>query len=244
MFTQLKAQSKRRIGSGLSRELLEKLTEYSIAENEPSVSLAAAKHHRPAGTGWAQLIERGREVLWSETLAVIGKPLLLLEFGSWQGESMRYLAGLDASPESRFFGFDSFEGLPEDWRGMSADRFDVGGRIPHIDDKRVTFVKGWFRDSVPPRLDELEELAKDRSLLIHFDADLYSSTLFLLFTLGARFKHFHFIFDEFSGHETRALFNFMQATGAEATFKHRLDWEGWPQVVSGELIIPGSETQG
>lgn len=72
-------------------------------------------------------------------------------------------------------------------------------------------------------------------MVVHFDADLYSSTLFLLFVVGARFCQYHFIFDEFSGHETRALFNFIQATGAAAEFFYSVEWEGMPQVVSGVL---------
>jgi hypothetical protein len=238
MLKHLKAGTKRRVGRTLSRETLEKLTEYTIAETEPSVSLREAKQIVPTGTGWEAEIERGRETLWQQTFAAIPKPMLLLEFGVWKGDSTRYLTGLDSNPDSRFYGFDSFEGLPEDWRGMAAERFDVGGNLPKIDDARVKFVKGWFRDSLPPVMDELEDLAKTRSVVIHFDADLYSSTLYLLFTLGAKFKRYHFIFDEFSGHETRALFNYIQATGAEAAFHYRLDWEGFPQVVSGELTLP------
>ena len=121
---------------------------------------------------------------------------------------------------------------------MDAERFDVQGQTPRIDDARVKFVKGWFRDTVPGLLDELEAALHGRTLVVHYDADLFSSTLYLLFTLGARFKRYHFIFDEFSGHETRALFNYIQATGAQATFFYRLDWQGCPQVVSGELAIP------
>lgn len=235
----LKAHLKRRVGRGLRRELLEKLTEYAIAESEPGVSLAAAETIHPVGSGWEKIIERGRETLWQRTLERIENPdLLLLEFGVWKGDSTRYFVKLNTSPNSRFYGFDSFEGLPEDWRGMQAERFDVGGNLPRIDDDRVKFVKGWFRDSLPPIMDEVERAAAGRALVVHFDADLYSSTLYLLFKLGERFKRYHFIFDEFSGHETRALFNYIQATGAEAEFFYRLDWEGWPQVVSGELRLP------
>ncbi|GAA4024424.1 hypothetical protein GCM10022280_26610 [Sphingomonas swuensis] len=231
-----KARLKSLIGRRLSRDFLEKLTEYNIAETE--LTLAGAKHHRPPGSSWAAIIERGREKLWQEALPDPETPILLLEFGSWQGESMRYLAGLNRHSDSCFLGFDSFEGLPEDWRGMAAERFDQGGALPVVDDPRVRFVRGWFRDSVPPLLDELEELARGKHLVVHYDADLYSSTIFLLFALGSRFKAYDVIFDEFSGHETRALFNYMQATGATARFSHRLDWQGWPQVVAGRLETP------
>ena len=37
------------------------------------------------------------------------------------------------------------------------------------------------------------------AILIHFDADLYSSTLFLLCQLYREFDRYYFIFDEFTG---------------------------------------------
>lgn len=235
----LKTRLKRSIGKAAQVDFLEKLTEYAIAEQVDAVSLKQAETVIAPGTTWEHIIERGREDLWRRSLARIGsEDLLLLEFGVFQGESIRYLADYNRSQRSLFYGFDSFEGLPEGWRGNDAGHFSVGGEPPKIDDPRVRFVKGWFRDTLPPLMDELVDAARDRALLVHFDADLYSSTLYLLFTLGIRFKRYHFIFDEFSGHETRALYNYIQATGAEARFFYRLDWEGYPQVVSGELTLP------
>lgn len=237
-----KAWAKRRLGKLLSRDFLEKLTEYSISETESSVSLREAERIVPSGSGWLDIILRGREELWSRHFKDVGGDARLwLEFGVHTGDSLRFFTGLDPVPKSLFYGFDSFEGLPEDWRGMAANNFDVGGLLPRIDDERVNFVKGWFQHSLPGKLDELAALADEgRVPIVHFDADLYSSTLYLLFMLSSRFRRFHFIFDEFQGHETRALFNFLQATGATARFRYRLDWEGFPQVVSGELEMPAT----
>lgn len=233
----VKARLKRLLGRSLSREQLEKLTEYAIAEREPALSLERAELIEPAGRSWDEVVEAGRRQLWRRTLERMGgEDILLLEFGVWRGDSLREFTRLNPSPNSRFIGFDSFEGLPEDWRGMRAERFDVGGQMPEFDDPRVRLVKGWFNQSLPPMLDEIRQLLKGRELLVHFDSDLYSSTLFLLFTLGERFRRFHFVFDEFSGHETRALFNYIQASAASAEFYYRLDWEHAPQVVSGRLI--------
>ena len=233
-----KAALKQLVGRRLSRNLLEKLTEYVIAEQESAVSLAMATWIDPPGRGWELIVERGREDLWTRTLAPIAtEDLMLLEFGVWKGDSLRYFTGLACSPGSRFIGFDSFEGLPEDWRGLPAERFAVQGQIPAINDPRVSFVKGWFQDSLPSELDRLRELARGRHLVVHFDADLYSSTLYLLFALEALGQRYTFIFDEFSGHETRALYNYLQATGARADFHYRLDWESWPTIVSGRLSL-------
>lgn len=235
----LKAKMKHWVGNAVSTDFLEKITEYAIAARAPSVRLDEAEIIPSTGSTWEEIIDRGRIGLWSKTLARVPNPdILLLEFGVWKADSTREFVKLNRSERSLFYGFDSFEGLPEDWRDTKADRFDLGGNIPHIDDERVKFVKGWFRDTVPGLLPELVANSAGRSVVIHYDADLYSSTLYLLFTLGAHFKRYHFIFDEFSGHETRALYNYVQATSAECRFFYRLDWQGCPQVVSGEMIIP------
>ena len=43
-------------------------------------------------------------------------------------------------------------------------------------------------------------------------------SLFLLSKLHNEFDHYFFIFDEFCGHETRALLNFQQAYGANVEY--------------------------
>jgi hypothetical protein len=55
--------------------------------------------------------------------------------------------------------------------------------------------------------------------------------------LAERFGTFFVIFDEFSGHEVRALYNFSQATGAKVEFFNHLMWRGCPTVVSGRLSL-------
>ena len=54
---------------------------------------------------------------------------LLCEFGVWKGESINRIAAL-VSPRT-VFGFDSFEGLREDWAGWEKTRgdFDLKGRM-------------------------------------------------------------------------------------------------------------------
>lgn len=111
----------------------------------------------------------------------LGGPVDYLEFGVHRGKSMREWARLVPDPDARFVGFDSFEGLPEDWQQVAArvdtDHFDVGGRPPEIDDPRVSFQVGWFQDTLPPFLDKFEPREQ---LVVHCDADIYSSTLYLL----------------------------------------------------------------
>ena len=105
-----------------------------------------------------------------------------LEFGVYQGESIKYWADLNRHKESRFTGFDSFEGLPENWReGQGKGHFDVGGNLPLTSDPRIKFVKGWFDRTVPPFA---REFATTKRLVVHLDADLYSSSMFPLVFLG------------------------------------------------------------
>jgi len=141
-----------------------------------------------------------------------GQPIDYLEFGVWQGDSIRQWASLNSHPETRLFGFDSFEGLPEDWdRSMSAGTFDVQGVLPKIDDKRVSFVKGWFQDTLPGFLAQYKR--QDR-LVVNIDADLHSSTLYCLVKLDPIITPGTIvIFDEFVSalHEFRAYHEYCKA---------------------------------
>jgi hypothetical protein len=123
-------------------------------------------------------------------------PIDYLEFGVWRGESIRAWARLNESSKSRFFGFDTFEGLPEDWNGLRRQgAFNTDGRIPNGGDRRVRFVRGLFQSSLRPFLKEF--VPKNR-LVVHVDSDLYSSALFALSSLdGLLVPGSVLIFDEF-----------------------------------------------
>ena len=91
-----------------------------------------------------------REQLWEKCLTDcvgLDAPMTYVEYGVHQGYSIALFASRNSSPESRFIGLDSFEGLPEDWgsAGMPKGSFDVGGSMPAVSDDRVRFVKGFKR---------------------------------------------------------------------------------------------------
>lgn len=124
-------------------------------------------------------------------------PVDYLEFGVAGGESFRSWLGLSKQPESRFFGFDSFEGLPENWLADSPKgAYSTGGAIPQVDDCRATFVKGLFQSTV----DGFSLGFKPQNrLVLHMDADLYSSTLFVLMSMNRHMTPGTVIlFDEFT----------------------------------------------
>jgi len=144
-------------------------------------------------------------------------PVDYLEFGVLEGWSIRQWARLNPHPESRFFGFDSFAGLPEKWNAIfDAGAFNAGGAIPKVDDPRVQFVKGWFNDTLP----EFFRTFVPRSrLVINNDSDLYSSTLYALANVDKNVSPGTIIvFDEFSSplHEYRAWCDYLSAYKRQA----------------------------
>jgi O-methyltransferase len=112
------------------------------------------------------------------------QPIDFLEFGVFKGESLQSWTKLSAHPCSRFWGFDTFRGLPESWRlprqNYPAGIFDVKGATPDIPDSRVHYVAGLFQDTLR---DFLKTYHPRGRLVVHLDADLYSSTLYVLTVL-------------------------------------------------------------
>ena len=136
-----------------------------------------------------------------------------LEFGVFQGASMRWWVETNRDPQSRFVGFDTFEGLPEDWAltQMPKGTFSTAGTFPQISDTRCRFVKGLFQETLQVFL---RDFARGERLIVHLDADLYSSTLFVLTSLAGLFRRGDLlIFDEFYGglDEFRAFEDFCSA---------------------------------
>ena len=145
---------------------------------------------------------------------IAGRPFDYLEFGVFKGESIRKVAELNPNPACRFYGFDSFEGLPTDWNEeKKKGYFDVGGQMPNIDDARVKFVKGWFDLTLPPFLQTYQ--AQDQ-LWIHIDADLYGSTMCALTYLNRHIRPGTIVvFDEVEDlmHEFKAMCDFQDMSG-------------------------------
>jgi len=142
-------------------------------------------------------------------------PITFLEFGVWRGASIKRMAELFTNPDARFIGFDSFEGLPEAWGIRPAGTFSVEGNQPQIADPRVSFVKGYFQNSLPGFLADYTHRSP---VLVNLDADLYSSTLFLLTTLWHHIPEYWFVFDEFPNDEAAAMYDFTAAYPVDFEF--------------------------
>jgi hypothetical protein len=143
-----------------------------------------------------------------------GSPIDYLEFGVAEGASLISWLELDRNQDSRFWGFDSFEGLPETWRkGRPKGTFSRGGKPPQILDSRLDFVVGLFQDTLAPFL---QKAVLKHRLVIHNDSDLYSATLYTLSQLNSIAQQGTIIiFDEFwdARHEFRALMDYSAAYG-------------------------------
>lgn len=118
------------------------------------------------------------------------------EFGVSGGQSFRWWLEHNANPGSRFHGFDTFEGLPENFGPFGKGQMAVALELLNITDPRATFYKGLFQDTLVPFL---ETYRSDRKKLIHMDADLFSATIFSLSQLY-RFLNVGdiILFDEFA----------------------------------------------
>jgi len=140
------------------------------------------------------------------------RKVLYLEFGVWEGESIRYWAGLLKNSDSMLHGFDSFEGLPDDFN-LTHPRlaFSTHGQVPAIEDNRVKFFKGWFEETLPGY-----SVPDHDIMVVNLDADLYSSTKTVLRFLKDYVKPGTYLyFDELNDrhHELKAFDEFLKETG-------------------------------
>jgi hypothetical protein len=136
--------------------------------------------------------------------------------------AMREILTRFTSPDCRFYGFDSFIGLPERWTpnakiDLSQGAFSQKGAPPEVSDARVEFIKGWIQNTLPEFI-QSGQIEPSRTHLVHFDADLYSATLFILTTLWHYLPEYYFMMDEYRNDEIVALRDFVSSFPVEIEF--------------------------
>ncbi|MEZ4923256.1 MAG: hypothetical protein R2780_08815 [Crocinitomicaceae bacterium] len=128
-----------------------------------------------------------------------------LEFGVSRGHSFEWWMNRIKNEDARFYGFDTFSGLPEDWGPFKAGDMDNGNEPPKYDDTRYKFYQGLFQQTLIPFLNDYQP---EKRKVIHMDADLYTATLYVLTLITPYLKSGDIIFfDEFNVpmHEFKAF---------------------------------------
>ena len=115
-----------------------------------------------------------------------------LEFGVFKGESANFFSKY----VNKFYVFDSFEGLKEDWighgRGVPKGTFNLNKQIPKLN-SNVEPTIGWVEDT----LDDFLKKHNPKVNFVHLDMDTYSPTKFTLEKLKPHLvKNAIIIFDE------------------------------------------------
>jgi len=134
-----------------------------------------------------------------------------LEFGVSKGYSFKWWIEKIKDGGSRFYGFDTFSGLPEDWGPFKKGEMHNNNEKPQINDSRHMFYQGLFQQTLPLFLKEYNPINRK---IIHMDADLHSSTLFVLTQITPFLKKGDIIFfDEFNVpmHEFKAFSEWVEA---------------------------------
>ncbi|MDB5229593.1 MAG: hypothetical protein JWN76_398 [Chitinophagaceae bacterium] len=136
-------------------------------------------------------------------------PVNYLEFGVATGQSFKWWTRKNTDAGSRFYGFDTFTGLPEDWGPFKKGSMSTGNVMPDVEDERTKFYTGLFQQTLPEFISTFDKTKRN---VIMMDADLYSSTLFVLTVLAPYLKKGDLVFfDEFvvPMHEFKAYLDFI-----------------------------------
>ena len=159
---------------------------------------------------------------------------LVLEFGVGWGGTTNIFGELLAEEGRQVHGFDSFAGLPEAWYGSyEAGSLSTQGRTPQVEDN-VRLYPGWFNESLLDFLSpdgttvhmhknvygvENNHNVMQAVALIHFDADIYSSTFDVLSLLVCRLRvGTIMLFDELLGYKIWADHEWKALQDASAKF--------------------------
>lgn len=157
---------------------------------------------------------KGSAVLDATTTILGNAPGLRLEFGVWRGNSIRRCATKFA--DQHWYGFDSFEGFPDDGRVDWQKPFKVI-ELPDTP-PNVTLVKGYFADT----LDAFLTATPGQVVFVNVDCDIYSSTVDIFTALerhGQIRPGLVIYFDElvnyadYMWNESLALFEMLERTG-------------------------------
>lgn len=155
-----------------------------------------------------------------------------VEFGVYRGESMNRIVRRRRRMKATrpVHGFDSFLGLPADWRAAAdgdeeftakytgRGAFTLQGKPP-FNDSMIQWHIGWFNETAGAFAKDPASLAAGNITFLHMDADMYSSTAQAFEALESRIAPgAYIVFDELVGyveyqeHEMKALYELLRRT--------------------------------
>jgi len=174
------------------------------------------------------------DTYWKTVIPNVKLDVLWMEFGVFRGRSIQKISSLT---DKTVYGFDSFDGLHEDWdKDNPKGVYNSGGKIPegaiignnhsmfdasatkNIEpwNKNVKLIQGYFENTLPDFLKD----HKQNIAFINIDSDLYSSCVTVLNNLKPRIVEGTIIcFDElldypsYKEHEIKAFAEFLIDTG-------------------------------
>jgi hypothetical protein len=161
---------------------------------------------------------------------------MVLEFGVYTGTTLKIISAATTGRE--IYGFDSFTGLPEDWRtGFTAGAFGLE-QLPDVPGAEL--IAGWFDATLPGFVAE----HAGPVAFLHVDCDLYSSTKTVLEHVGPRLRTGSVVlFDEYfnyqgwRNHEHKAWTEYASETGIKFSYEgYSVDHE---QVIVKITEVPG-----
>lgn len=163
----------------------------------------------------------GRHTFYTECMEYVkDKSGLFLEFGVWQGGTINFLSSI--LKDKVFYGFDSFEGLPEEWDGGGYAIHPAGyfkTEIPTVNDN-VRLVVGWFNKT----LNKFLQKNNNTISFVHIDCDIYSSANYILMEIENKIENDCLIifddllnFPNYKNHSIKAFSEFLERNGYSYT---------------------------
>jgi hypothetical protein len=214
MFRAFKEAVKRRIRYHLNRQLFKATKDIEFARQFRAAQESAefADQHMRMAKSYPD-----KFALLKAAIEQVEIPGLYCEFGVYCGETINFIASL---AKGEVHGFDSFEGLPEDWKqGHEKGTFALAS-LPAVQ-SNVRLYKGWFENTIPA----FREQHPEQIAFLHLDADLYSSTRTVFELLGDAIVAGTVIaFDEFFNYpgwrdgECKAFMEFCRERRAEVRY--------------------------
>mmetsp|Transcript_3035 Transcript_3035/g.8761 ORF Transcript_3035/g.8761 Transcript_3035/m.8761 type:complete len:520 (-) Transcript_3035:4558-6117(-) len=125
----------------------------------------------------------GTYTMLEEALQMARPDGIVAEFGVFHGKSIRLISSMTKDAVD---GFDTFEGIPEQWGDEPAGSYTASKEIPERVPENVRFHVGLFSDTLPGYVASLPPPEELPVKMLNIDCDLYQGTVEILHYLSDR----------------------------------------------------------